>query len=618
MSEITRKQAAEIRDEVLVSNNTAKKVGGVLVAMVDEMDKVFRNVSDVKGLSPRGSYDNETLYERLDIIEHRGSSYLVLQKFIGIEPEGDNIITMRLARKGDSFVYEDFTPEQLAALKGEKGDAFTYADFTPEQLEGLKVKGDAFAYEDFTPEQLAALKGEKGDTGKGLTILGYYGTLDLLKAGVTAPEPGDAYGIGEAAPYEIHVFDGVTNDWVNNGQLSGGGDIYVHTEFDVMAFLSGGQFDKAGILQLFGGEQQFYKLIDACKAGKTVVISTKKEIQQDEITGKVALNFFVTYQAVVVPDMMENVQMNIGELFQFDYQSDGTNIEIGGSPINKLTANSFITSYSNVSEVYPYTAKVVHDKIEYNYTQLSNRDVSDFYLDRDITTLTSTSTSEEISNVFDSFFESDKFSNANIRLVFYETVSIDTNYTENILNKCINTKTLTGSSGGNLYKQLALKFTLVGNVEVTMIVQKDTVTNLYSFIYFNKEYKIEYGFFLKQKTNEVIRNQDGSLAPIYYKEYCYSWLLTGDETTGYNKSDSMSPDLENNVTIIECRGYAKVKRKNGSYAYYTIGQDSNTGTFSLDWNGWLNLHIPGGEIASQIDSTTEVCFSVQLKYIKNS
>ena len=47
--------------------------------------------------------------------------------------------------KGEAFTYDDFTPEQLALLKGDKGDAFEFADFTPEQL--------------------AALKGEKGDKG---------------------------------------------------------------------------------------------------------------------------------------------------------------------------------------------------------------------------------------------------------------------------------------------------------------------------------------------------------------------------------------------------------------------------------------------------------------------
>ena len=90
--------------------------------------------------------------------------------------------------KGDPFTYSDFTPEQLAALKGPKGDIgaqgakgdpFTYSDFTPEQLAALRgpigpqgeigergPKGDPFIYSDFTPEQLSALKGPKGDIGE--------------------------------------------------------------------------------------------------------------------------------------------------------------------------------------------------------------------------------------------------------------------------------------------------------------------------------------------------------------------------------------------------------------------------------------------------------------------
>ena len=55
-------------------------------------------------------------------------------------PRGDIGLT---GPQGEPFKYEDFTPEQLEALKGkgdkgDKGDAFTYADFTPEQLEALK------------------------------------------------------------------------------------------------------------------------------------------------------------------------------------------------------------------------------------------------------------------------------------------------------------------------------------------------------------------------------------------------------------------------------------------------------------------------------------------------
>lgn len=66
-------------------------------------------------------------------------------------------------------------------------------------------------------------RGPQGAPGNGLTILGYYDTESELRASVPAPEPGDAYGVGAEAPYDIYVLDGVTGDWKNNGPLSSGG-----------------------------------------------------------------------------------------------------------------------------------------------------------------------------------------------------------------------------------------------------------------------------------------------------------------------------------------------------------------------------------------------------------
>ena len=105
-------------------------------------------------------------------------------------PQGDPGPQGEPGPKGDAFTYDDFTEEELAALKGDKGDkgaqgdpgpkgdAFTYDDFTEEELAALKgdkgdkgaqgepgPKGDAFTYADFTEEQLAALKGPQGDPG---------------------------------------------------------------------------------------------------------------------------------------------------------------------------------------------------------------------------------------------------------------------------------------------------------------------------------------------------------------------------------------------------------------------------------------------------------------------
>ena len=102
--------------------------------------------------------------------------------------KGDKGDTGSKGDKGDPFVYEDFTPEQLAGLKGEKGDKGDKGDQGIQGKQGIQGiqgergekgeqgiqgekgdtgakgdKGDAFTYSDFTPEQLASLKGEKGD-----------------------------------------------------------------------------------------------------------------------------------------------------------------------------------------------------------------------------------------------------------------------------------------------------------------------------------------------------------------------------------------------------------------------------------------------------------------------
>ncbi len=57
--------------------------------------------------------------------------------------------------------------------------------------------------------------------GKGFQILGYFSDLDELAEEVTEPERGDAYGIGTQVPYDIYVYDGVGEQWVNNGSIQG-------------------------------------------------------------------------------------------------------------------------------------------------------------------------------------------------------------------------------------------------------------------------------------------------------------------------------------------------------------------------------------------------------------
>ena len=90
-------------------------------------------------------------------------------------PQGEQGIQGPAGPKGDAFTYSDFTPEQLNALKGPKGDQGdkgATGERGPQGEQGIQGpagpkgdKGDAFTYNDFTPDQLAALKGQKGDKG---------------------------------------------------------------------------------------------------------------------------------------------------------------------------------------------------------------------------------------------------------------------------------------------------------------------------------------------------------------------------------------------------------------------------------------------------------------------
>lgn len=64
-------------------------------------------------------------------------------------------------------------------------------------------------------------KGDPGETGSSFAILGYFDTLDALKAAVPNPKAGDVYGVGTAPPYNIYIWDSVHGKWVANGNLQG-------------------------------------------------------------------------------------------------------------------------------------------------------------------------------------------------------------------------------------------------------------------------------------------------------------------------------------------------------------------------------------------------------------
>lgn len=155
--------------------------------------------------------------------------------------------------KGDAFTYSDFTKEQLEGLrgpqgiqgpkgekgdtgdtgpqgeKGDKGDTGETGPRGPQGGQGIQgptgpqgEKGDTGAQGPKGATGDTGPQGPKGDTGSGFKVLGYYDTAgELDEAKLATAQPGDAYGVGTAEPYDIYILNGTTGKFINNGPLQG-------------------------------------------------------------------------------------------------------------------------------------------------------------------------------------------------------------------------------------------------------------------------------------------------------------------------------------------------------------------------------------------------------------
>ena len=93
-------------------------------------------------------------------------------------------------------------------------------------------------------------KNVEGKPGKDFQILGFYKTVSELANAVTDPLAGDSYCVGNEAPYDVYIFDGVSGKWMYNGQIQGAkgdkGDPFTWEDFteEQLAFLKGEKGDK--------------------------------------------------------------------------------------------------------------------------------------------------------------------------------------------------------------------------------------------------------------------------------------------------------------------------------------------------------------------------------------
>lgn len=122
-----------------------------------------------------------------------------------VGPKGDTGATGATGPQGPKGETGPRGPQGEQGIQGETGPAGPQGPVGP--------KGDTG---DTGPQ------GPKGDTGSGFKVLGYYDTAGALdEAKLATAQPGDAYGVGTAEPYDIYILNGTTGKFINNGPLQG-------------------------------------------------------------------------------------------------------------------------------------------------------------------------------------------------------------------------------------------------------------------------------------------------------------------------------------------------------------------------------------------------------------
>lgn len=110
-------------------------------------------------------------------------------------------------------------PQGPAGAIGPKGSDGATGPTGPQGIQGpAGLNGEAGARGPEGPQGPQGPKGDKGDSGNDFVITATVTSTSQLP---TTAAAGTAYFVGLTAPRDIYVFDGLTNTWVNQGQLQG-------------------------------------------------------------------------------------------------------------------------------------------------------------------------------------------------------------------------------------------------------------------------------------------------------------------------------------------------------------------------------------------------------------
>lgn len=198
-------------------------------------------------------------------------------------------------------------------------------------------------------------RGPQGAPGSGLTIQGHYDTEAELRAAVSAPEPGEAYGVGAEAPYDIYIFDSVSNNWRNYGPLSGGGggilpENVVTSEGGASVNLDGEFGDAPHVITITGEEEPPLTAADVeYRDGKTAQDAID-ELFTSVGEGKQAVASAITDKGVPTAQDATFQQMaeNIGQIAAGGDTSDAT-----ATPGDILATKTAYTASGKVEGIIP-------------------------------------------------------------------------------------------------------------------------------------------------------------------------------------------------------------------------------------------------------------------------
>lgn len=172
-------------------------------------------------LVPRGAYEASAVYNRLDIVEHEGSSYLVLADGVtGVTPVAgpEYMLVAEKGGKGDPGA--PGTPGGKGD-PGERGETGVGVQ-SVERTAGDGSPGTTDTYTiTLTDGSTSTFTVYNGADGTSFTVLGRYDTLDALQAAHPAGSEGDAWAVGSAEDNDIYLWNVDTQAWQNIGSLQG-------------------------------------------------------------------------------------------------------------------------------------------------------------------------------------------------------------------------------------------------------------------------------------------------------------------------------------------------------------------------------------------------------------